>query len=311
MAMVWQRIRFALLAGALAAVAAQPARAGEGAPAAPPAPQFCTVRVTECVPEAYTCTRTVYKTECRTENYTAYRCECVPEERVRTFTVYKAVPETKTVTRSYTVCIPSVEHRTVMQPCYSYQPVTKLVPKWIDQGHYECREVPCHWKRWKNKLTGLFRKKCCEPCCPPPTKTVKVWVPCMVCVQVPVCCTERVCTYKPVDVCVTTYRQEVRTEACQVTCWKCQPQVCTEKCTVLVTRRVPYQATRTVFVCVPHQETVTLTRMVPRVVEKQVAVAAPSCAPTCCAPPCCEPCCPVYKCCKVRKCRFWRRGCCD
>ena len=41
---------------------------------------------------------------------------------------------------------------------------------------------------------------------------------------------------------------------------------------VMTTRTVPYQATRTVKVCVPYTETVTMTRMVAKTVQKQVPV---------------------------------------
>jgi hypothetical protein len=100
----------------------------------------------------------------------------------------------------------------------------------------------------------------------------------------------------------------------QVTCYRCVPDVRTEKVTVLVARQVPYEATRTVCVCVPHQETVTLTRLVARVVEKQVPVttAAYGPGPCECAPACdtCAPkCCPTHK---VRRLRLRKgHGCCD
>ena len=45
---------------------------------------------------------------------------------------------------------------------------------------------------------------------------------------------------------------------------------------------MPYQATRTVCVSVPHTETVTCTRMVCRTVEKEVPCEA-ACFETCCA----------------------------
>jgi hypothetical protein len=291
--MVWQRTRFALLAGAIVAVAAHTARAAEEAKPAPVKEEFCTIKVTECVPETYTATRTVYKMVSREEKYTAYKCESVPVEQTRTCTVYKRVAEVKTVNRNYWVCTPVVEEKTVLRPCYSTRQVTKMVCKTEDHGHYECREVPCHWKACAHKLRHCCRKSdCCEPCCPPPTRTKKVWVPCKVTVQVPVTVCERVCEMKPVVCKVCTYKRELKTEACQVTCWKCVPETRVEKYTCLVTRRVPYQATRTVCVCVPHEEKVTCTRMVARVVEKKVPVVT-ACASPCEAEPCC---CPSHKC---------------
>src|SRR5579884_1397486 len=101
--MLWQRIRLALLTGALVALTGLSAwgeekkdapkgekigpPAGEKAPPPPPpadgcaapcAPRTCTVWVNEMVQEQYPCTRTVYTKQCRTEEYTAYRTECVP-----------------------------------------------------------------------------------------------------------------------------------------------------------------------------------------------------------------------------------------
>ncbi len=290
--MVWQRIRFALLAGALAAVAAHPAQAGDCCAPAPA--KFCTIKVWECVPETYTTTRTVYKTECRTEQVTCYKCECVPEQKTCTYTVYKKVPECKTVTRTYCVCIPVCEEKTIMKPCWTKQQVTKMVCKTEDHGHYECREVPCKKHHHKH-----HKKHCCGDCCDCcececiPTKTVKCWVPCKVTVQVPVCCWEKVCVMKPCVVKCVSYKKEMRTETCQVTCYKCVPEVCTRTITVYTTRKVPYQTTRTVQVCVPCQEQVTCTRMVKRCVEKQVPVCE-CCAP-CCPPPCCEVKCKKHK----------------
>jgi len=51
-----------------------------------------TICVEECVPEHYTTTRTVYRTEKVCEKYTAYKCISVPETRTRTCTVYEKVP---------------------------------------------------------------------------------------------------------------------------------------------------------------------------------------------------------------------------
>jgi hypothetical protein len=229
--------------------------------------------------------------ECREETYTAYRCECVPETRTRVCTLYKQVPEVKTVTRTYCVCVPTVEERTVMQAHVTCKPVTTMSRRCVDRGHWECREVPCEERG--HSFKGLFKRlcrrhdccePCCEPCCPPPTKTVKVWVPCKVWEEVPVTCMQRVCEYRPVTCKVTTYKQETRQENVQVTCWKCVPEQKAETYTVMVARSVPYQATRTVRVCVPCTETV-----------------------TCCAAPCCES---RHSCFRHRCCRR-SHGCCD
>jgi hypothetical protein len=76
-----------------------------------------------------------------------------------------------------------------------------------------------------------------------------------------------------------------------VTVCKAVPEIKTEQFTVMVARKIPYQAKRLVCVSLPHTETVTLTRLVPRTVEKLVPVES-------CYQPCCQPCC----CPKSRRC---------
>src|SRR5262249_51342816 len=142
-AMVWQRLRLALLTGAILATAGITVRAGDCCAPAPCAPATKKGCVKEWGPESYQTTRTVCKIEQRQETYTAYRTETVPETRTRTVTVNKLVQETVTKTRQVCVTVPVVEERTVMQTHVSYKPVTKMVSKWEDHGHYECKEVEC------------------------------------------------------------------------------------------------------------------------------------------------------------------------
>jgi hypothetical protein len=97
-------------------------------------------------------------------------------------------------------------------------------------------------------------------------------------VEYPVTKMERVCEYRPVTHQVTVFKQEVRQEKYEVTCWKCVPEQHVETYQVMVPHQVAYKATRTVSVCVPYQETVTLTRMVAHTVQKQVPV---ECVPCC------------------------------
>jgi hypothetical protein len=283
--MVWQSVRTALIAAVVAVGAAASVRADDCCPS-------------PCAPRP--CTRTVYKTEWRQETYTAYRCECVPETRTRTCTVYKQVPETRTETRTVCVCVPTVEERTVMQTHVTCKPVTTTCRRCVDRGHWECREVPCESRchRWGNRLRGLFHhhdccdscgnscNTCCEPCCPPPTKTVRVWVPCKVWEEYPVTHMQRVCESRPVTCKVTVMRRELRQEQYQVTCCKCVPEQRTETYTVLTSRRVPYQATRCVPVCVPCVE----------------QTPAPACG-QCCEKPCCE------RSCHTCSFRHWRSRC--
>src|SRR5687768_6031271 len=102
--MYWQRVRVALLTGVLVAAAAPAARAGDekrsprpdahpapaAAHAAPAAPTVC---VTEWVPEQYETVRTVHRTVCVQEKYTAFRTECAPQVQKRVVTVNRVVPE--------------------------------------------------------------------------------------------------------------------------------------------------------------------------------------------------------------------------
>jgi len=251
-----------------------------------------TIQVTECVPETYETTRTAYRYECKQETYTAYKTECVPETRTRVCTVYKRVPEMRTEVRNVCVKVPCVEERTVMKRHWEKQTCTHMVCKTVDRGHWECKEVPC-----AGALFGSWLHKCChhsdccdacEPCCPPPTRTVKCWVPCKVTEQCPVTTCKRVCVEVCCKVNVTVCKTVVKQECHQVCCYKCVPEQKTECYTVNVRRCVPYQACRTVRVCVPYQEKVTCCRMVARTVTRQVEC-APACPPcSSCGNECCE-----------------------
>jgi hypothetical protein len=172
-----------------------------------------------------------------------------------------------------------------MRPHWTYQHVTTMTTRRVDRGHFECREVYSHRRAFKNRVGRLCGRydDCCNPC-PPPTRTAKVWVPCIVCEQVPVTTCRKVCEMRPTVVRVHTCRTEVREVPHQVTSWRCVPQHQVVKCTVMTTRMVPYEAVRHVAVCVPHVENVTLCRMVPRVVAEQVPCdggAQVSCFSTC------------------------------
>lgn len=301
--MFWNRVRILLVACILVAAAAVQARAGGcadgscGAAApivdggcAAPAPAYRTIRVTELQPQQYTATRTVYRAETTQETYTAYRTEYTQEQRTRTYTVNRMVPECQTRFRTVCVNVPVCEERVCYEKRTCWKPVTHMVRKCVDQGHWECQLV--EHKSLFERL-GLHRRKCCDPCdpcCCEPVKykTVKKWVPCKVWVECPVTRRERVCETVPVVKKVHSCRKEYRQEAYTVTVCKCVPEVKTECYTVCVPKCVPYTATRWVTRCVPHCETYTACKMVPVCVEKQVPV-------------CCDPC---EVCCKKR---FWSR----
>jgi hypothetical protein len=264
-----------VLAGCALAVLALGARAGD----APCAPAFRTVCVTEWVPQQYVATRVCYHSECAQEKYTAFRAECVPETRTVTSTVYKQVPEVREEVR--TVCVPvtTIETHTCMKPVITCKPVTTVCRKCVDMGHYECCEVPCR----ESCLTRLRRHLHheCEPC-PPPTKTVQVWVPCKVWVETPVTTMVRSCEWVPTPVQVPVCKLVPHQETVKVCSYRCVAVPQTQTVTVMVSRCVPYEATRTVVRCVPAEEKVTLCRMVPHVVQKQVPIVP------CCCTPCCH-----------------------
>ena len=286
------RIRIALLLGAVTAFVA-PLRA-QDAPKTT-GPKMRTIQVTECVPETYQEKRTCYRWECKQENYTAYRCEsvCVPKER--TVTCVERIPETKTVTRKVCHYESCCETRTVMKNCYHWEQYTCMQKKCVSRGHWECCEV-C-------KQPSCF-EKLCNPCACPHTVTKKHWVHCPVYQECPVTKCKKVCTQVPttcqVRVCKPVW-QEVQ---CQVCSYRCVEKKHVEKYNEMVTKKVPYQATRCVRVCVPYTETVTCCRM--KTVTRQVQVA--ECAPSCCPAPCCPTTCCKTRCCKPRCCSS---SCCD
>lgn len=279
------RIRTHLLAGGVLAVLALGARGGDcGAPcAAPCAPAFRTVCCTEWVPENYVTTRTVYKTECVQEKYTAYRTECVAEQRSCTYTCNRLVPEWREEVRTCCVSVPVVETRTCMKPVWTCKEVTTVCRKCVDQGHWECREVPCRESCLTKLKKHCHKNDCCycEPC--PPTKLEKVWVPCKVWVECPVTKLVRTCEYVATPVQVTVCKMVEKKEVVKVCCYRCVAEQKTSTYTVMVPRCVAFEATRTVARCVPVQEQVTCCRMVARTVQKQVP-----CCETCCYTPCCE-----------------------
>jgi hypothetical protein len=292
--MTMTSVRAAALAGVVVATLGLPAQASHhgpagsaccdgaaGSSAACCAPAVRTITVNEWVPETYEATRTVYRPECVTEKYTAYRTECVTETRTRQVTCNRYV--TEYVDKPFTTwtCVPTCETRTVCKTVWVCKPVTTVKRRCVDQGHYECREVPAH------PLLGRLRHKndCCDPCAPccPPTKTVKVWVPCKVWIEEPCTRMER-CRETRYETCqVTVIKKVCTTEVRKVAVCKCVPECKTETYCVQVPRQVAFEATRTVTKCVPVVEKYTACRMVCRTVQKQVC---DDCCSICCTPAC-------------------------
>lgn len=270
--MLFARLRNWVVAGLLAAPTA--AAAADGC-CSPCPTTTCKVTCVEYVPEQYTTTRTCYRTECRQEAYTAYRCEMTQEQRVCTKNVMKPVCETVMVNKTVCETIPVTEQRTGMRTCWKTVPVTVTKKVMVDRGHYECCEV-----RARRTLCDRIKHENTD-CCPR-YETKKVWVPCCVCEDRVVTSCQRVCEQVPYTYCVTTCKvvQKTVTVPCTQTRYECsQVQV---PYTVCVPHVVPVQCTRTVRVCVPYTETVTCCRMVPKCVEKEVP-AAPCCAASTCS----------------------------
>src|SRR5262249_13207004 len=113
--------------------------------------------VQEWVPEWYETTRTCYKTEQCQEKYTAYKYETVQEKRKRC--VHKTVSEVKEVEKCVCRMVPCTEERTVYDKVWTCKPCTYTVRKCVDQGHWECREVPCGPSCFE-RLCGAFKRGC-------------------------------------------------------------------------------------------------------------------------------------------------------
>jgi hypothetical protein len=332
--MLLSRFRKFLYAGALLAVAPLMAQAGHTstagcdsgcaagaggcAPAAPadgcapaaPAVTYKTIRETVMVPEKYMTTRTTYKYETKNESYTAYKYETVNETKTRNVTVMKKVTETVMVPKTYTVKVPVMETVTTYETRYRTETYTEMVSKTVDKGHYEYKEVPAG-PSILDRFKGLCAKKSCDPCAPacdpcPKMKTVKCWVPCCVTECCPVTKCRKVKECVPCTKQVCTYKCETKCEMVPTCVTKCIPETKCETYTECKKVCVPYQATKCVKVCVPVTEQCEATRMVCKVIEKQVAVdPAPACGDACgstsCAPACeaaCEPACGDSGCCE-------------
>lgn len=200
------------------------------------------------------CSKTIcetrYREECRTicrpivhTTYTEERC-CVT----------RSIMETVTRQCCYTVMTPVYE--TVMQQksfvTYRQVVTMKCIP--VDLGHCETRCDVCPGP--------------CEDGC---TKCRQVWVPNLVCKQVPSCLLvpEIKCRAVPVQVCRYVPKKVMRTVSHQV-CRGCEtvevvkqvPHTCCEYVHEEVREQVPYVVTR----CVPHKVTVRIAKYVPRIV---------------------------------------------
>jgi len=257
-----------------------------GAPCPPPpcGPIVKKILVTEYRCQPYEATRTTYRTEYVPEKFTAYRTEVTPVERTRTVMVCQTVPETRDVQRKWVEMVSTPEERTVTRCVTNYKPETVMVSRCVDQGgHYECREVPCESGHAGRHGLGLFRhgRQDCEAPAPPPTRVVSVYVPNLVTEQVPTQVMRAVTEQVSEKVQVMVSKPVERSAVEKVTTYRTVTVPREEKFTAYECKQVPYEATRMVPHTVPVQEKVTLTRMVPVQVEREIVCAPPAPTPEC------------------------------
>jgi hypothetical protein len=308
--MVCQPLRLALLIGAITAVAVSPVRANGfraprccdpcGSSSSTTGPAYrsnggsgCYEWVRENVQEK----RTVYRYECRTEQYDTFRCERVPVCRERTVTCVKRVPVWTEQCRK--VCVKETvwETRMVNKTCYKTVQETCMKKQLVRLGHWECREVQPLFGHgggggglFSGRGHGHHGNGCNDPCANNngcndvcrPTRTKQVWVHCPEYRECPVTVCKKVCYTECVPCKVAVCKNVWREEKVKVCTYQCVTEQRVVKCTEWETRRVPCKATRTVRVCVPCEEMVNVCRMVRR--EVAPAPAAP------CAQPCTNAC---------------------
>jgi hypothetical protein len=241
------------------------------------------------VPETYTAKRTVYKVECREKQVDSFRCEQVAVQKERVVTCVKRVPVIKEETRRVCHNVTAYEEREVCKKVWRTVEECVMKKRLVRLGHWECKEV-CprgglfggHGHGKGHGCNDDCHDDCADDCQPARTRKVWVWCPEYECCPVKVC--KKVCHEEKVRCRVPVCRQEWREERVKVCTYECKTEQRTEKYTVCETRQVPFKATVTERVCVPHEETVTCTRMVARTVERQVTCPETNACPTDCRP---------------------------
>jgi hypothetical protein len=234
--------------------------------------------------------RTVYRVECRTETFDTFRCERVSV--VKEVSVKKQVPvwteEVRKVCHKETV----YEERTVNKTSYKYVQETCMKKQLVRLGHWECKEVcPLFGGLGGGLFSGHGHNSCdsgcgnanaCNDSCRP-ARTRKTWVHCPEYKECPVTVCKKVCVTEAVKCKVAVCRNVWKEEKCRVCKMTCVEEKC--KVNVCETVKVPCKGTRTVRVCVPHEETVNCCKWVQKTVTRQVPC-APACETTSNA--CCE-----------------------
>jgi hypothetical protein len=257
------------------------------------------VTCTEWVRENVPVKRTVYRVECRQEQYDTCRCERVPVCKERVVCCVKKVPCWSEQTRKVCCKETVYEERMVNKTCYKTVQETCMKKQLVRMGHWECREVCPVFGGGNGGLFGGHghhggcnsgcgdscgnNNNCCETC--RPTRTHQHWVHCPEYRECPVTVCKKVCVTEcvkcKVPVCRTTWKEE-KVKVCT---YQCVEEKRVEKYTCYETRQVACKATRTVRVCVPCEETVNCCRWVQKTVCRQVPC-APACNTSC--NNCCE-----------------------
>ena len=116
------------------------------APQAPQAPRTRKVIVKECVPETYQVKVTTWQSEMVDQTVRVPHKVMVEETRTRPVIDTEWVTEMRECRRTVVDCVPTEETRTVYRKVTTCQPVTTIKRTVVDNGHWECVEVPtlCH-----------------------------------------------------------------------------------------------------------------------------------------------------------------------
>jgi hypothetical protein len=113
---------------------------------APQAPRTRKVLVKECVPETYQVKVTTWESEMVDQTVRVPHKVMVEETRTRPVIDTEWVTEMRECRRTVVDCVPTEETRTVYRKVTTCQPVTTIKRTVVDNGHWECIEVPtlCH-----------------------------------------------------------------------------------------------------------------------------------------------------------------------
>jgi hypothetical protein len=239
-----------------------------------------------------------------------WRTECVPVCKDVEVCVTKRVPvwteECRKVCKKVTVW----EERDVKKTTHKYVQETCMKKQLVRLGHWECKTVTPLFGGGSGLFSGHGHSCCssgcstgCSDACAPACKTRKVWVHCPEYRECPVTVCKKVCVTECVKCKVAVCKNVWTEEKCKVCKFQCVTEKCVKKVTTYEHRKVKCQVCHTVRVCVPHEETVTCCKLVPKTVTRQVP-----CAPAC-TNACSNSCCPREGLLSRLKDRFGSCGC--